>query len=79
MSAAETLIAQFDRMVRRDGGSVRLLRVEGETIVVGYAPGKDPECEDGVCILPEAELQQMMAETLARQDPALKVIVNRIS
>ena len=79
MSVGESLVAQFDRMVRRDGGSVSLLGEDGDLIVVGYRPGADPECEDGVCVLPEAELQQLMAETLARQAPALKVVVNRIS
>jgi hypothetical protein len=79
MSIGESLVAQFDRMVRRDGGQVSLLSEDTEAIVVGYKPGADPECEDGVCILPEMELQQLMAETLARQAPSLKIVVNRIS
>jgi hypothetical protein len=78
MSVGEALVAQFDRMVRRDGGSVSLLSEDGEVIRVGYRPGADPDCADGTCTLPEAELQQLMAETLARQAPALKIVVNRI-
>jgi hypothetical protein len=78
MSIGETLVAQFDRMVRRDGGSVSLLSEDGEVIRVGYKIGAEPDCVDGTCLLPEAELQQLMAETLARQSPSLKVVVNRI-
>ena len=78
MSIGETLVAQFDRIVRRDGGSVALLSEDAEVIRIGYRPGVDPDCSDGTCTLPEAELQQLMAETLARQSASLKVVVNRI-
>jgi len=69
------LVAQFDRMVQRDGGSLQLLSVDGAVIKVGYRPGIDPECADGVCVMPHLELQQLMSETLARRDPSLKVVV----
>ncbi len=71
-------MAQFARMVQHDGGSLRLLGTEGGVIRVGYAVGVDPSCEDGACILPEVELQQMMAETLSRRDPNLAVQVTRL-
>ena len=76
---ASSLVARFDRMVRRDGGSVRLLAIEGPLLRLGYRPGTDPECEDGVCILPEKELQQMIAEVLAAQAPDLRVQVERVA
>jgi hypothetical protein len=79
MSTAEDLISQFDRMVSRDGGSLSLLDFDGEVIRVGYRPGADPTCDDGVCVLPHAELQQLMAETLARRDPSLRVVVEPVS
>ena len=77
-SVADTLVAQFDRMVRRDGGQLALLGVEGDVIRVGYRTGADPGCADGACVLPHLELQQLMGETLARRDPALRVVVEVI-
>jgi hypothetical protein len=76
-SIAQSLVARFSRMVRADGGIMRLLGVEGDVVRIGYKPGVDPECHDGVCVLPEAELQAMMAEVLAAQDPSLRVEVKR--
>jgi hypothetical protein len=79
MSAADDLISQFNRMVRRDGGSLSLLEFDGEVIRVGYQLGADPTCVDGACIMPYGELQQLMAETLARRDPSLRVVVEPVS
>lgn len=78
MTIAESLVTQFDRMVRNDGGSVELLGADGGVITVGYRPGTDPACEGGTCVLPEAELQTLMAETLQRRDPSLQVVVRRM-
>jgi Fe-S cluster biogenesis protein NfuA len=74
-SVADTLVAQFDRMVRRDGGELELLGVEDDVIRVGYRAGGDPGCADGACALPHLELQQLMGETLARRDPGRRVVV----
>ncbi len=79
MTAAEDLTNQFDRMVRRDGGTLSLLGFDGKVIRVGYQVGADPSCDDGACVLPHAELQQLMAETLARRDPTLRVVVEPMS
>jgi len=81
---ATALVGQFDRMVRRDGGSVALLGVEDGVIRVAYRPGVDPDCDDaesgqGRCALPQLELQQLMAETLARRDASLRVVVELVS
>ena len=78
MTIAESLIAQFDRMVQRDGGSLELLGTEGNVINVGYRLGADPACDDGACVLPDAELQALMSETLQRRDPTLRVVVSII-
>ena len=78
VTIAESLIAQFDRMVQRDGGSLELLGTEGNVINVGYKLGIDPSCTDGACVLPDAELQALMSETLQRRDPSLRVVVSRI-
>ena len=78
---AETLVRQFDRMVKRDGGSVSLLGVDGEVIRVGYKPGVDPDCDErrrASCRT--SSCKQLMAETLARRrDPTLRVVVELVS
>jgi len=78
MTTAQDLVSQFDRMVRRDGGSLSLLEFDGEVIRVGYQVGADPTCVDGACVLPHADLQQLMAETLARRDPTLRIVVEPV-
>jgi Fe-S cluster biogenesis protein NfuA len=75
---ATALVQQFDRMVRRDGGSVTLLGVNDGVIRVGYRIGADATCSSDACVLPEAELTQLMSETLSRRDPSLQVVVEVI-
>jgi hypothetical protein len=80
MSAlAETLVAQFQRMVRRDGGDLALLGVDDGVIRVGYRMGSDANCAEGVCILPHLELQDLMNETAERRAPGTKVVVELVS
>lgn len=74
MSVARTLVQQFDRMVRADGGSLELLEADAAVVRVRYRPGAPPEdCESGACALPGEELRQLMSEALARRDPALRL------
>jgi hypothetical protein len=75
---AEAFVEQFNRMVKRDGGSVSLLGVDANVIRVGYRLGADATCEDGACVLPQGELQELMAETLTRRDPSLRVVVELV-
>ncbi|WP_055480035.1 hypothetical protein [Sphaerimonospora mesophila] len=75
-SVGARLVAEFDRMVRRDGGEVTLLAEDGAVIRVGYRPGSaGPDCRDDVCILPQDELRQLMAETLRRRNPEKELVV----
>jgi Fe-S cluster biogenesis protein NfuA len=76
---ADLLVAQFSRMVARDGGALSLLGIDSGVIRVGYRAGADPTCEGGTCILPHLELQDLMNETVARRDPGLKVVVQPVS
>ena len=76
---AQTLVRQFDQMVKRDGGSLSLLGADGDVIRVAYKPGIDPTCDEGSCVLPHLELQQLMAETLARRAKDARVVVELIS
>jgi hypothetical protein len=75
-TAAAGLLERFSRMVARDGGTLQLLAAGDGAIRVGYRPGSaDPDCADGACILPGAELQELMSETAARQVPGIRVEV----
>lgn len=75
-SLGAEIVAQFDRMVRRDGGQVVLLDSEGEMLRVGYRPGSAaPDCQDDVCVLPQQELHQLMSETLQRRRPGAELVV----
>jgi hypothetical protein len=79
-SIAPELVAQFDRIVRRDGGEVVLLSAGGDVLRVGYRPGNaGPDCRDDVCILPQEELRQLMGETLQRRSPGAELVVEVLS
>jgi Fe-S cluster biogenesis protein NfuA len=75
---ARSLVRQFDQMVKRDGSTVELVGVDGGVVRVAYRPGVDPTCEDGACVMPHLELQDLMGETLARRDPDLRVVVELV-
>jgi hypothetical protein len=62
------LVERFNRMVARDGGTLTLLSADATA----------PDCGDGSCTLPQAELQQLMSETVARQRPGVRVQVEVI-
>jgi hypothetical protein len=79
MSAGEALVREFSRLVAREGGVLQLLGDDEGVIRVGYRPGVDPTCDEGACVLPHVELQQLMSETLARRDPARSVVVELIA
>ena len=73
---AEELVTQFQRMVGRDGGELRLVSDDGARLTVAYRPGRAaPDCQDDVCVLPQQELQQLMVETLRRRRPGADVVV----
>lgn len=76
---ADHVVRQFGRMVSRDGGQLSLIEIAGDTIRLGYRLGADPECTGGTCVLPHVELQTLIAETVRRRDPALKVAVELVT
>jgi hypothetical protein len=78
MNIGQDLIAQFTHMVRAEGGALSLLGEDDQLIRVGYRMGKDPNCEDGSCVLPHLELEMLMNETLSGRTPAKKVAVQLI-
>ena len=69
VTTGEKLVSEFQRMVRRDGGTLTLLSEEPGLIRIGYRAGKPLDCDAGTCVLPQAEIQQLMSETLASRDP----------
>ena len=75
-TAIESLLERFRRMVDRDGGRLTVLAITSGDVWLRYrAAEADPECVDGVCVLPHRELEQMIGETLARQWPGVRVHV----
>lgn len=78
MSIASQLMDSFARIVRADGGTLALIAEQEDRIELGYAPGHDPDCETGACVLPHVELQDMMTEWLSRRAPGTVVVVRRI-
>lgn len=75
----ESLVQRFGRMVSRDGGSLTLLSCDDDLVRIGYHPGTaDPDCADGVCVMPDRELEALMTETIARHDPRLRVRVELV-
>ena len=75
LALADSLVAEFTRMVARDGGVIRLVSASAAEIHIAYRPGADAGCSDGVCILPEDELQELMNETASRRLPGVSVRV----
>ena len=75
LDEAQVLVAQFSRLVQRDGGVLRLEGVDDGVARVRYVPGDDASCQGDACVLPSVELQQLMAETLARRESRLTVVV----
>jgi len=69
VTPGEKLVSEFQRMVRRDGGALTLLSEVPGLIRIGYRAGKPLDCDSGACVLPHAEIQQLMSETQAARDP----------
>lgn len=78
MDLAERLIASFGRIASADGGELRLIAADAQHIRLGYRSGADAGCESGACMLPPAELQEMMRGWLARVAPDMRLSVEPI-
>jgi hypothetical protein len=71
MSIAEQLIANFSRIAASDGSAIALVEESADAIRLSYRSGSEADCEDGVCALPQAELEAMMLAWLARKAPGV--------
>jgi hypothetical protein len=70
---ARFVIEQFNEIVRPDGGSLRLLAVDGPTLRVAYAPGVNEQCES--CVIGAEDLADMLREALRQHDPSIAHVV----
>ena len=61
------------------GGTLELVEESGSTITLAYRPGAEADCEDGVCALPQAELEAMIRAWLARKAPDVTLQVERLT
>ena len=74
MSAGvEQVVAHFDEIVKPDGGSVKLLDRQGDTLRVTYNPGVNEDCAS--CVIPGADLANMMKELVREQDASIAEVV----
>ena len=78
MAVGEQLLANFSRIAATDGGALTLLEETADAIRVGYRPGGEADCEDGVCALPQSELEAKMRAWLARKAPDFTLEIERI-
>lgn len=76
---ASRIIDDFRHMVERDGGTLTLDAADDSEITLRYCRGGDPECADGACVLPGADIEQLIRETLARRAPGVRVVVKEFS
>ena len=70
---AQLVIEHFDEIVKPDGGSVTLLAREGDRLRIAYAPGVNEQCES--CVIPLADLANMMKELLRDHDPSITEVL----
>ncbi len=78
MAIGEQLLANFARIAASDGGSLTLLEETAGAIRIGYRPGGEADCDDGVCALPQSELEAMMRAWLARKAPDVTLEIERL-
>ena len=78
MAVGQQLLANFARIAASDGGALTLLEETAGTIRIGYRPGGEADCDDGVCALPQSELEAMMRAWLARKAPDVMLEIERL-
>jgi len=75
MHIADQLMASFGRIAAADGGQLEVLSEDDSCVRMGYRSGAEADCADGVCSLPQAEIEAMMRAWLARKAPDKKLEV----
>lgn len=69
---AKLVVEHFDEIVKPDGGTVRLLAHEGETLRIGYKPGSNEACE--TCVISADQLSEMMRDLLRDHEPGIEQV-----
>jgi hypothetical protein len=78
MAIGEQLLANFARIAASDGGALSLLEETESLIRLAYRSGGEADCDDGVCALPQSELEAMMLAWLARKAPDVTLEIERL-
>ena len=73
---AQELLRKFEHMATRDGGRLSVATVAADSIRFDYRPGSDADCSGDECVLPGAELETLLRETLARRRTDVRVAVD---
>lgn len=63
------VVAQFDEIVRPDGGSVSLIALEDGVLRVRYAPGRNEAC--ATCVMEPDALAGMMKDVVGTLAPSI--------
>lgn len=71
MSVANQLLRNFERIAASDGSALSVLEEDDRLIRIGYRSGSPADCADGICSLPQTEIETMMRDWLARKAPDL--------
>jgi len=71
MSIASEVVSQFQRMLGADGGELTLLEETPTRVRIRYFKGA-AACE--ACLMSPEDLQEMIAEKLARQAPRISSV-----
>ncbi|MCH2170794.1 NifU family protein [Myxococcota bacterium] len=69
----DAVVETFDEIVKPDGGSVKLVAVEGSTLRIHYAPGVNEEC--ATCVMEPEALAGMMEDMLKQHEPSIDSVV----
>jgi hypothetical protein len=77
VSIANQLLASFGRIAASDGGELSLVSESDAAIRLRYRSGVEADCADGVCALPQDELETMMRDWLARKAPQMRLEIER--
>lgn len=72
-------MASFGRIAAADGGQLEVISETETCVRMGYRSGVEADCADGVCALPQAELEAMMRAWIARKAPDMKLEVELLT
>jgi Fe-S cluster biogenesis protein NfuA len=69
MTDLAAIVARFGHLVAGSGGTIELVRVDGDEIIVRYDAGTD-DCD--ACVLTTEDLAEFILEATQRSEPSVK-------